>query len=97
MNSLKSIMVRIYKTIYFLLFFLAFPGQARLKEEERLAKLGDNARERALESMMGGVLEVKKEDELKKDVPPPTFVQEGKPEDEWSEEELRLYKVYYGR
>jgi hypothetical protein len=39
---------------------------ARLEEERRLAKLGDNAREHALEMMMGGVLEVKKEDELKK-------------------------------
>ena len=36
-------------------------------EEERLAReKGDNARERALDMMMGGVLEIKKEDELKK-------------------------------
>ena len=76
---------------------LIFPSphpKARLREEERLAKLGDNARERALESMMGGVLEVKKEDELKKDVPPPPFVAEAKPEDEWSEEEQRLFKEF---
>ena len=65
-----------------------------MREEERLAKLGDNARERALESMMGGVLEVKKEDELKKDVPPPQFVVDEKPDDEWSEDEMRLFKEY---
>lgn len=41
--------------------------EEKLLEEERLAKeRGDNARERALEMMMGGVLEIKKEDELKK-------------------------------
>ena len=37
------------------------------EEEERKAReRGDNARERALNDMMGGVLEIKKEDELKK-------------------------------
>lgn len=41
--------------------------EERQLEEERLAReRGDNARERALEMMMGGVLEIKKEDELKK-------------------------------
>ena len=43
---------------------------------------------------MGGVLEVKKEDELKKDVPPPQFVVDEKPDDEWSEDEMRLFKEY---
>lgn len=39
----------------------------RKEEEERRAReRGDNARERALNEMMGGVLEIKKEDELKK-------------------------------
>lgn len=36
------------------------------EEERRLREQGDNARERGLDMMMGGVLEIKKEDELKK-------------------------------
>jgi hypothetical protein len=36
------------------------------EEERRARERGDNARERALNQMMGGVLEIKKEDELKK-------------------------------
>lgn len=39
----------------------------RKKDEERkLKERGDNWRERGLEKMMGGVLEIKREDELKK-------------------------------
>jgi len=38
----------------------------RLEEEKRLREKGDNWRERGLDQMMGGVLEIKKEDELKK-------------------------------
>jgi len=38
----------------------------RIEEEKRLREKGDNWRERGLDQMMGGVLEVKKEDELKK-------------------------------
>jgi len=38
----------------------------KLEEERRLREKGDNWRERGLDQMMGGVLEVKKEDELKK-------------------------------
>ena len=52
--------------------------QARLEEERRQAEKGDNARERALDQMMGGVLEVKKEDELRKEIPVPMFMQVGK-------------------
>ena len=40
--------------------------EAKIEEEKKLAAKGDNARERALDMMMGGVLEIKKEDELKK-------------------------------
>ena len=40
--------------------------EARLEEERLARERGDNARERALDMMMGGVLEIKKEDELKK-------------------------------
>ena len=49
------------------------PEQRRKKEEEkrreeerRAKEKGDNWRERGLDMMMGGVLEIKKEDELKK-------------------------------
>jgi len=38
----------------------------RIEEEKRLREKGDNWRERGLDQMMGGVLEVKREDELKK-------------------------------
>ncbi|CAL1546993.1 unnamed protein product [Lymnaea stagnalis] len=68
--------------------------EEKLLEEERIAReRGDNARERALEMMMGGVLEIKKEDELKKDVPKPAFML-SKKEDEYSEEEMKAYKEY---
>ena len=40
--------------------------QKRLEEERRLREKKDNWRERGLDQMMGGVLEIKKEDELKK-------------------------------
>ena len=49
--------------------------QALAEEARRLAEKGDNARERALDQMMGGVLEVKKEDELRKEIPIPMFMQ----------------------
>ncbi|KAK0070099.1 cilia- and flagella-associated protein 43 [Biomphalaria pfeifferi] len=68
--------------------------EEKLLEEERLAKeRGDNARERALEMMMGGVLEIKKEDELKKDVPKPAFMLTKK-EEEYTEDEVKAYKEY---
>jgi len=38
----------------------------KIEEERRIREKGDNWRERGLDQMMGGVLEVKKEDELKK-------------------------------
>jgi len=46
---------------------------AKAAEEERirLLLLADDFRERALMTMMNGVLEVRWEDELKKDVPKP--------------------------
>lgn len=72
----------------------AMEEASRLEAERlRLMKL-DNWRERGLEDMMGGVLEVRREDELKKDIPKPLFVREGKPESEWTEEEKRVYQVY---
>ncbi len=74
---------------------LAALEAARLAELERqrLAKL-DNWRERGLEDMMGGVLEVRREDELKKDIPVPSFILQGKQEHEFSQEERRIYKEY---
>ncbi|KAM9477072.1 cilia- and flagella-associated protein 43 [Clarias gariepinus] len=68
--------------------------EEQLKEEEqrRLASKGDNIRERGLNDMMGGVLEVKKEDILSMEVPPPEFIV--KPEFEWTDEERKSYKEY---
>ena len=40
--------------------------EQRLEAERRAKEKGDNWRERGLDMMMGGVLEIKKEDELKK-------------------------------
>lgn len=42
---------------------------------------------------MGGVLEIKKEDELKKDVPIPSFIQ-NKEQSDWTEEEQKIFKEY---
>ncbi|NXM28926.1 CFA43 protein, partial [Oxyruncus cristatus] len=47
---------------------------------------------RALDDMMGGVLEVRKEDILKMDIPPPPFI--SKPEDLWNDEEKKLFEEY---
>ena len=43
--------------------------------------------------MMGGVLEIRKEDELKKDVPIPSFIT-NKEQDDWTEEEHKIFKEY---
>lgn len=40
-------------------------------ETRRLAQLADNFQEKALIAMMDGVLEVRWEDEIKKDIPKP--------------------------
>ena len=65
----------------------------KAEEERRRREQGDNARERALDQMMGGVLEIKKEDELKKDVPIPNFMI-SKEQDDWGEEENKQHKEY---
>lgn len=67
--------------------------QDKLEEERRLREQGDNARERGLNMMMGGVLEIKKEDELKKDIPKPLFMQT-KEQKDWTEDEQRLAAEY---
>ena len=65
----------------------------KAEEERRRRERGDNARERALDQMMGGVLEIRKEDELKKDVPIPSFIT-NKEQDDWTEEEHKIFKEY---
>ncbi|KAM6265813.1 cilia- and flagella-associated protein 43 [Porphyrio hochstetteri] len=65
--------------------------QAKLEMERRLAAM-DNERLRALNDMMGGVLEVKKEDILKMDIPPPPFI--SKPEHVWNDEEKKIFEEY---
>ncbi|XP_035185715.1 cilia- and flagella-associated protein 43 isoform X4 [Oxyura jamaicensis] len=64
---------------------------ANLEMERRLAAL-DNERLRALNDMMGGVLEVQKEDILKIDIPPPPFI--SKPEHEWTDQEMKIFREY---
>ncbi|KAG8578874.1 hypothetical protein GDO81_010648 [Engystomops pustulosus] len=66
--------------------------QAKQEEEKRLAAQEDNAKQRALTDMMGGVLEVKKEDILRMEVPQPSFV--SKAETEWTEDEKKQFKDY---
>ncbi|NXV18704.1 CFA43 protein, partial [Cepphus grylle] len=51
-----------------------------------------NERPRALNDMMGGVLEVKKEDILKMDIPPPSFI--SKPEHVWNDEEKKIFREH---
>ncbi|WAR21242.1 CFA43-like protein, partial [Mya arenaria] len=66
------------------------------EEERRARERGDNIRERALVDMMGGVLEIKKEDELKMDIPKPAFMSQ-KEESEWSEDEQKAAKEFERR
>jgi hypothetical protein len=63
--------------------------EARKREIERL----DNWRERGLMDMMGGVLQIRKEDELKKDIPVPAFVAE-KAQEDWTSDEKAQYQIY---
>ncbi|XP_059737843.1 cilia- and flagella-associated protein 43 isoform X4 [Bos taurus] len=63
------------------------------REMERLLLTrGPDSRRRALMDMMGGVLEVKKEDILRMVIPQPPFMV--KPDALWSEEERKLFKEY---
>uniref|UniRef100_A0A3Q0KL58 Cilia- and flagella-associated protein 43 n=1 Tax=Schistosoma mansoni TaxID=6183 RepID=A0A3Q0KL58_SCHMA len=67
----------------------------RLADEERRRKEKlDNWREKGLEEMMGGVLEITKEDELKKDIPKPAFLLTGKPSVNWTEDDKQMYAEY---
>ncbi|KAM9364970.1 cilia- and flagella-associated protein 43 [Pholidichthys leucotaenia] len=68
--------------------------ERRKKEEDsRLAAQGDDSRERALDDMMEGVLEVTKEDILKMEIPQPEFALT-KSDIHWSEEEKKVYAEY---
>ncbi|NXR61192.1 CFA43 protein, partial [Rhadina sibilatrix] len=49
-------------------------------------------RPRALNDMMGGVLEIRREDILKMDVPPPPFI--SRSEELWTEEEKQIFEEY---
>ncbi|XP_034195521.2 cilia- and flagella-associated protein 43 [Osmia lignaria lignaria] len=64
-------------------------------EEERIRQLllADDFRERALMTMMGGVLEVRWEDTIKIDVPKPACMLQKKPED-YTAEDLQVVKQY---
>ncbi|XP_059707908.1 cilia- and flagella-associated protein 43 isoform X1 [Haemorhous mexicanus] len=64
---------------------------AKLEMERRLAAT-DDERLRALDDMMGGVLEIRREDILKMDIPPPDFL--SRPEDLWTEEEKKIFEEY---
>uniref|UniRef100_A0A8C5TFP4 Cilia and flagella associated protein 43 n=1 Tax=Malurus cyaneus samueli TaxID=2593467 RepID=A0A8C5TFP4_9PASS len=58
----------------------------------KLLQAFDNDRLRALDDMMGGVLEIRREDILKMDIPPPSFT--SRPEDLWTEEEKKTFEEY---
>ncbi|XP_058292026.1 cilia- and flagella-associated protein 43 isoform X3 [Hylobates moloch] len=60
--------------------------------EHWLLKQGASTRLRALMDMMGGVLEVKKEDILRMVIPQPAFM--AKPDAVWTEEERKQFKDY---
>ncbi|XP_043843874.1 LOW QUALITY PROTEIN: cilia- and flagella-associated protein 43-like [Dromiciops gliroides] len=63
-----------------------------LERERRLLSQRDDARRRALMDMMGGVLEVKKEDILRMVIPQPACM--AKPDALWTEEEKKIIKEY---
>ncbi|XP_012517094.1 PREDICTED: cilia- and flagella-associated protein 43 [Propithecus coquereli] len=60
--------------------------------ERRLQSQSTDTRRRALNDMMGGVLEVKKEDILRMVIPQPPFMT--KPDALWTEEERKQFKDY---
>ncbi|KAM6956299.1 cilia- and flagella-associated protein 43 [Aplochiton taeniatus] len=65
----------------------------KTEEQRRMAAKGDNIRDRALDDMMGGVLELKKEDILKMEVPlPEVFLT--KPDIQWTEDDKKMQKDY---
>ncbi|XP_054585197.1 cilia- and flagella-associated protein 43 [Eptesicus fuscus] len=65
---------------------------AAQKMEQWLQSQANSTRHRALMDMMGGVLEVKKEDILRMVIPQPAFM--AKPDAIWTEEERKQFKDY---
>ncbi|ELK35584.1 WD repeat-containing protein 96 [Myotis davidii] len=65
---------------------------AAQKMEQWLQSQANDTRHRALMDMMGGVLEVKKEDILRMVIPQPAFM--AKPDAIWTEEERKQFKEY---
>ena len=65
----------------------------RLDAERKRLEEADNARERALNTMMHGKLEIRPEDELQKDLEKPDFMLT-KTEAQWSEEEHKVAKEF---
>ncbi len=53
----------------------------------------DNWRERGLMEMMAGVLQIRREDELKKEIPVPSFSNEKQQED-WTQDEVKQFQAY---
>lgn len=68
-------------------------AKAAEAERIRLLLLADDFRERALMAMMNGVLEIRWEDELRKEVPLPKCMIEKEPEN-YNEDDLRAVKDY---
>ncbi|KAL8601271.1 hypothetical protein ACOMHN_003215 [Nucella lapillus] len=66
--------------------------EEREQEERQRLEKKDNMRMRALETMMGGALEILREDELRKDIPIPPFMEDTTVD--WTEEEKKLAKEY---
>ncbi|XP_053730912.1 cilia- and flagella-associated protein 43 isoform X5 [Synchiropus splendidus] len=65
----------------------------RQEEQKRLNAERDESRDRALEDMMAGVLEVKTQGFLKLEIPPPEFVLT-KPDIHWTDEEKKLHQEF---
>ncbi|XP_078268914.1 cilia- and flagella-associated protein 43 isoform X2 [Rhinoraja longicauda] len=78
--------------------YLTEEQKAKLEEEFNTKQLrmllakADNLRERALNDMMGGVLEAKKSDILKMEILVPPFM--ALPDYEWTEEQVKQAKEY---
>ena len=65
----------------------------KIEAERKKLEEADNARERALDTMMFGKLEIRPEDELQKDLEKPEFMLL-KTEDQWNEDEAKIAKEF---
>ncbi|KAJ8674410.1 hypothetical protein QAD02_005672 [Eretmocerus hayati] len=68
--------------------------QAAEEERRRLALLADDFREKALQAMMDGVLEVRWEDLIKRDIPLPECLMMGKDPEAYTDEDNASIKRY---